>query len=247
MARIRSIKPTFWTDEKVVELTPWARLFFIGLWNFVDDYGRMEYSPKRLKMQIFPGDAVEIGGIARELVEKGMVSIYEVEDKWYLQVLKFEKHQKVDTRTPSRIPAYINGSAKFHRKQSLEGKGLIEPRNGEEGILASANADVAKPAVPPCPHEEIIDLYHEILPMGRTVNKKLWNGTRAKHLQARWREDKERQNVLWWGKFFHFCSESPFLTGKVPPRQGREPFQVALDWLVSPDNFVKVHEGTYHR
>jgi hypothetical protein len=31
MARIRTIKPEFWTDEKIVELSPFSRLLFIGL------------------------------------------------------------------------------------------------------------------------------------------------------------------------------------------------------------------------
>lgn len=101
-------------------------------------------------------------------------------------------------------------------------------------------------AVPPCPHQEIIDLYHEILPMGRGVRANLWNGTRAKHLQARWREEPERQNLLWWGKFFHHCAKSPFLTGKVPSRRpGEKPFEVALDWIIEPGNFVKIIEGKY--
>lgn len=30
MARIRTIKPDFWTDEKLVKLSMEARLFFIG-------------------------------------------------------------------------------------------------------------------------------------------------------------------------------------------------------------------------
>ena len=53
MARIRTIKPDFWSDEKIVELTPWARLLFIGLWNFSDDDGRMPFSPKKIKMLVF--------------------------------------------------------------------------------------------------------------------------------------------------------------------------------------------------
>jgi uncharacterized protein YdaU (DUF1376 family) len=141
--------------------------------------------------------------------------------------------------------------------EGTEGKagelpGLGHPPTSNHQPPASNNqppvTPSAKPsASPSCPHEQIIGLYHELLPMGRTVNVKLWNGTRAKHLQARWREDKERQTLDWWRKFFGYCAESAFLTGKVPPRQGREPFQVSLDWLISPDNFVKVHEGVYNR
>ena len=33
MARIRSIKPSFWTNEVLAELSPWHRLCFIGLWK----------------------------------------------------------------------------------------------------------------------------------------------------------------------------------------------------------------------
>jgi hypothetical protein len=97
-----------------------------------------------------------------------------------------------------------------------------------------------------CPHLQIINAYHRHLPMGRQVTSK-WNGTRKSHLQARWREDKDRQSIEWWERFFDSCAKSAFLTGKVPPRQGSTPFQVSLDWIVSPGNFVKIIEGAYAR
>ena len=50
MARIRTVKPDIWTDEKFVELSPLARLLFIGLWNFADDEGR----------EVGPGQSGEI-------------------------------------------------------------------------------------------------------------------------------------------------------------------------------------------
>lgn len=104
MARIRTIKPTFWTDEKIVELSPWARLLFIGLWNHSDDEGRMEYSPKRLKMQIFPADSVDVAELSGEIGGKGLVRIYVVDGQQYLQVVKFDKHQKIDKRSSSKLP-----------------------------------------------------------------------------------------------------------------------------------------------
>lgn len=105
MARIRSIKPEFWVDEKVTELSPWARLLFIGLWNFADDDGRMEFSLKRMKMQIFPGDLIECGDLVKELTEQKLVTIYEIESQKYLQICGFAKHQKIDKRSPSKLPA----------------------------------------------------------------------------------------------------------------------------------------------
>ena len=48
MARIRTIKPEFWASEQVMDCKPVTRLLFIGLWNFVDDFGR---APQRLGEQ----------------------------------------------------------------------------------------------------------------------------------------------------------------------------------------------------
>jgi hypothetical protein len=81
--------------------------------------------------------------------------------------------------------------------------------------------------------------------MGRQV-KPPWQGERAKHLQARWRELPERQSLAWWDQFFEHCAGSPFLTGRAQPRRpGERPFEVSLDWIVSPGNFQKIIEGAY--
>ena len=104
MARIRSIKPEFWTDEKVVELSAFARLLFIGLWNFADDSGRLRYSPKRIKMQILPGDDVDIGALLGEIEAQGLVTVYAVGDDRYLAIKNFDRHQKVDKRVESQLP-----------------------------------------------------------------------------------------------------------------------------------------------
>ncbi|KKK60207.1 hypothetical protein LCGC14_3026700, partial [marine sediment metagenome] len=39
MARIRTVKPDFWTSEDVAAVSRNARLLFIGLLNFADDVG----------------------------------------------------------------------------------------------------------------------------------------------------------------------------------------------------------------
>lgn len=104
MARIRSIKPEFWTDEKVVELSAFARLLFIGLWNFADDEGRMVCSPKRIKMQIFPSDSVDCSALLGEIRGESLIELYVVDGQEYLQINGFTKHQKVDKRTPSKLP-----------------------------------------------------------------------------------------------------------------------------------------------
>lgn len=104
MARIRTIKPDFWSDEKIVQLTPLARLLFLGLLNFADDEGRMTYSPKKIKMLVFPGDEVDVPSCLDELLRQNLIRIYERNDRRYLAICNFAKHQKIDRKSPSQIP-----------------------------------------------------------------------------------------------------------------------------------------------
>ncbi len=148
MARIRTIKPEFWTDEKVVELSAFARLLFIGIWNFCDDEGRMVYSPKRIKMQIFPADAVDIAALFVELTAAGLVQVYAAGDAEYLQVRGFARHQKIDKRSPSRLPA-PSSPAEFSRLPPPEGKGMERRGEDAEADASDAAAPAVSPAVSP--------------------------------------------------------------------------------------------------
>lgn len=107
MAKIRQIKPTMPTDEKLAEVSiPARHLFATGL-MFFDDAGRMEYSPKRLKMQIFPAKRdmdLEIEPLIDELCEQGLWHRYEVSGRRYVCVPNFLKHQRTHKPTPSVIP-----------------------------------------------------------------------------------------------------------------------------------------------
>ena len=111
MARIRSIKPEFWTSEQVVECSTNARLLFIGMWNFCDDYGRHTFAPKQLKALIFPADdftATDVAGMLDELVNAKLIRKYKVNDKEYLEVSGWH-HQKIDKRQPAPGPSASGG------------------------------------------------------------------------------------------------------------------------------------------
>ncbi|WP_296411888.1 helix-turn-helix domain-containing protein [Zoogloea sp.] len=101
---------------------------------------------------------------------------------------------------------------------------------------------VCSKAADPCPHQSIIDLYHQALPSGRRVRS--WTDTRKAKLRARWKEEAERQSLDWWVKFFDYIAKSDFLTGKTST-PGRRPFEIDLEWIVTPSNFVKILEGKY--
>jgi hypothetical protein len=149
MARIRSVKPETWTDEKFVELSPLARLLFIGLWNFADDDGRMVYSPKRIKMQVLPNDDADAAELVGEIRRAAMVDVYVVDGVEYLQICNFAKHQKIDKRRASSLPPPPNcadsrriaptfsGGLDQGVDQGVEGKGsAASAREVGETVLA---------------------------------------------------------------------------------------------------------------
>ena len=106
MARARNIKPAFFRNAELVELSFEARLFFIGLWTAADRDGRLEDRPKQIKMEIFPADSVDCDALLRDLAAIKMIERYEVDGKRFIQVTNFSKHQNPHRdEKPSSIPA----------------------------------------------------------------------------------------------------------------------------------------------
>ena len=132
MARIRTVKPEFWTSEQIVECSPTARLLFIGLWNFCDDAGRHPASVKRAKMEVFPADPFtydDIDGWISELCNAGLIQQYEAQGKVYWQVTGWH-HQKID-RPTIRHPAPEDSPTP--RRTLDEDSPTPHPRTGTEG------------------------------------------------------------------------------------------------------------------
>lgn len=110
MARIRSIKPEFWTSEQVMECSTTARLLFIGIWNFCDDAGNHVASPRTIKANVLPADDIDsstVQGLLDELYENGLIDFYIVENKRYLHVTGWH-HQRIDKPT-YKHPEYRQG------------------------------------------------------------------------------------------------------------------------------------------
>lgn len=102
MARIRTIKPEFWEDEKLTKLPLHARLLFIGTWNFADDNGVLLANPVLMKSHIFPYEDIGISTISEwidMLVENGMLIRTTYNGKDYLVIRKFLIHQKINRKS----------------------------------------------------------------------------------------------------------------------------------------------------
>ncbi|WP_139236722.1 hypothetical protein [Rugamonas rubra] len=108
-------------------------------------------------------------------------------------------------------------------------------------VVASFAADQrpARSIKPDCPHQEIIAIYHELLPQCPQVRD--WTTARATQLRARWNEDEKRQSLGYWRSFFEYVGTCDFLVG----RSGKSPFFADLEWMTKSSNFTKIREQKY--
>lgn len=253
--RARNLKPGFFKNEALAECSPLARLLFAGLWCLADREGRLEDRPKRIRAELLPYDDGSVEGFLAELHGAGFIVRYATAGGRFIQVVNFGKHQNPHCKEQaSTIPAPDMHGASTVQAPDMHGTcpadslfsdslNLI-PDSPFQGSGADAPVVASKLAdPPPCPHQEIIDAYHEALPASPRIRD--WTKARAAHLQARWREDPKRQTVDWWHRLFAYVAESDFLTGRVAT-DGRKPFTASLEWLLKPENFAKVREGRYH-
>lgn len=106
MARMRYIKPGFWTDGVMVRLSPFARLLYIGSWNFaMCELGHLPDDPFELKLQILPADQVDPAELVEELVAADRFDRVTAGGRTYLRARRLPNHQKTDKRYEARCPA----------------------------------------------------------------------------------------------------------------------------------------------
>lgn len=130
MARIRTIKPEFFTSEDIVSLTPLSRLFYVALWCEADRDGRLQWKPRTLKMRYLPADDCDIEAMAKELTSSGLVVLYEVDGKTYAEIPTFCQHQVINNReADSVLPARVNDASVTRESGRKEGR----ERKGKEG------------------------------------------------------------------------------------------------------------------
>lgn len=150
-------------------------------------------------------------------------------------------------------------------KAGEEGNEVAVPRGALGGLQAPSsllslsspsgspsNSDLPSAAVPPCPFDAIVDLYHAELPeLPRVI--KLLDPHKAE-MKARWEEawnegrsqcfddwETAEDGLSFFRDFFRQVAESPFLLGL----EGDGTFRADLEWLMMERNFLKVREGKW--
>lgn len=136
MARIRSVKPEFWTDRKLSRLSRDARLLYIALWNQADEWSRVHGDTRYVKGHCLPyDDDLTLSAVDRLLAElsaAGHLQRYDVGGDPYLYLPKMAKHQRLEPhKVPSRLPdppsvqvtdVQSNGAEKSERGADLSAR-----------------------------------------------------------------------------------------------------------------------------
>lgn len=142
MARARNIKPSFFQNEHLAEISPLGRLLFIGLWTLADYRGCMEWRPKRVKAQLFPYENCDVEKLAIKLDNSGFIRFYSEAQKLYIKIVNFEKHQNPHKNERDRPVEF--GDYCETKRQAVDIKGLTINRDKSGGLCedsASTPAD----------------------------------------------------------------------------------------------------------
>lgn len=123
MARIRTIKPEFWGDEKLAPLPPIDRLVFLGLIGMADDAGRVVDTIRAIDGFIFP----ETEDSARESIDK-LVDLGRIDrgvtasGQRILQIVNWD-HQKIDKpNMAAALPPVVILDESSKRRRNLPAK-----------------------------------------------------------------------------------------------------------------------------
>ncbi len=152
MARIRTIKPEFWDSPSTARASAVARLAFIAMWNWADDFGRGTANPKELEGFIFPNDDVRTlsGGtsenfrdVLAEVSECFGVEFYTVDGRPFYAIPTWQKHQRNERSAKPKYPGPAdadlpadqrsNGTSANIRRAPAEAPTTSGPGTGEQG------------------------------------------------------------------------------------------------------------------
>lgn len=157
MARIRSIKPEFWSSPGQQQCRdPYARLLFIAMWNWADDTGRGTVNPRELAGFAFPWDehlsSADIRRMLGEIRRAFDVVFYEVGGRPYYLIPSWDKHQKIDKRSGARHPGPDAGTPWDPDPDPHPTTSADQPKQPDSADSAEPSAESAED--PPSPRRK---------------------------------------------------------------------------------------------
>ena len=106
MSRIRTIKPEWLDDEKILSLEDSARVLSIALILLADDHGNGRANVNVIAGKVFPfADGSEVAKKSLEaLASIGFIKLYVVRGQHYYSIVHWTKHQRIDHPSKPQVP-----------------------------------------------------------------------------------------------------------------------------------------------
>ena len=108
MARIRTIKPEFWQDEKLTPLPDVARLVFLFLISSADDCGRVLDKPIKIEADLFDGEHDRSRDVRESLANLSRIGRIRrgktASGQRIIEIVNWSKHQRIDH--PNKAAAF---------------------------------------------------------------------------------------------------------------------------------------------
>jgi hypothetical protein len=97
MAQARMLNKAIILSKKINAVSEGAENLYYRLLVNADDFGRFRAEPEVIRGQVYtlrPIGVLKIGQRLQELAEIGLIQLYKVDGEVYLEITKFEEHQK---------------------------------------------------------------------------------------------------------------------------------------------------------
>ena len=155
MARIRSIKPSFFRHEGLQEIERdhpgcCAMLVFSALWGHCDKDGTFQWRPNQLKLDILPFLPFVMAETLQLLLDAGMIVQFESNGRTYGNIPTFSDHQRITGSEKTEDAAYPappkHLGNTLDRSIDQEGKGREEEREEEGKGSAEPSHDDSAPS-----------------------------------------------------------------------------------------------------
>ena len=127
--------------------------------------------------------------------------------------------------------------------------------NNQEPFIKESKDSLSGTSFPPCPHQEILNLWKKNLP--HLAQPRSWEGNRVAMLKARWIQAAKpspyseegyatvAEGLEWWDSFFAYLAKHTNLA-KGFESNGRV-WRPDLPWVLNATNFQKIVDGKYDK
>lgn len=153
----RILKESICTSDSIDGLTWFEEVMFYRLIVNCDDYGRMDARLPILRARLFPLKTVtnqQVGEALESLRSAGMIDLYEVDGRSYLQMRTWSNHQQIRARKSKfPAPAINTQELDINCNQVMSNVPVIQSESESESNPkrnACAREDAATPAATVC-------------------------------------------------------------------------------------------------